>query len=80
MKIRIQDEDTHLQFVIPTSLICNRLATKQISKALNRGGLTISPEEAVQFAKILKEYKRHHKGWKLIEIIGADGSHLEITL
>lgn len=86
MRIYVDDNDgTNINIRIPTGLLLNRITALILSKVLNTvpgipDNLKLSKQQLYYFLKIIKDYKKNHPGWKLVEVHSADGDVVEITL
>jgi len=65
---------------IPTGLALNRVTAGFVSKVCKKNGADISKEQLRVLIKALKDYKKRHPEWKLLEVDDADGEHVEIVL
>lgn len=81
MKIVVM-EHGHRDFClsIPTSFILNRFGAYIAAKAAQKNGSSLTYAQACAFITALKDFKRTHEGWKLVEVESANGSYVEITL
>lgn len=79
MRIIVKGEDTNIDLILPTLMISSRLGIKLISKycGLDQNGLT--PAQLSTIAKKLKNFRKKHKGWVLIEA-ESDGYKVVIKL
>lgn len=75
-------EDTGQKFDIriPTGLALNRVTAGIAAKMCQKNGVEISKKQLQVLVKTLKDYKKHHPDWKLLEVDDADGEHVEIVL
>lgn len=85
MKVYVNDSDgTNINLRIPTGLLLNRITTTILFKILNTvpgvPDLPLTKEQAFLLLKALKDYKKSHPGWKLVEVHSADGDVVEITV
>ncbi len=86
MRVYVNDSDgTNINIRIPTGLLLNRLTALILSKVLTTvpgipGDIKLSKEQAYLFLKIIKDFKKSHPGWRLVEVHSADGDVVEITL
>lgn len=65
---------------IPTGLALNRVTAGFLSKVCQKNGADISKEQLRALIKVLKDYKKRHPDWKLLEVDDADGEQVEIIL
>jgi len=81
MRVFVKEESGQkVDIRIPTVVALNRITMGLASKACQKNGVDISKKQLVEFAKAIRGYKKHHKDWKLLEIVSADGEHVEIIL
>ena len=86
MRVYVNDnEGTNIRICIPTGLLLNRLTAMILSKVLTTAPgipdkMKLSNQQLYCFLKIIKDYKKNHPGWKLVEVHSADGDVVEITL
>lgn len=86
MKIYVNDnEGTNIKIRIPTGLLLNRITALILSKVLTTApgipdNIRLSKQQIYFLLKTIKNYKKNHPSWKLIEVHSADGDIVEITL
>lgn len=80
MRIKVNDgSNLNINLRIPTGLIFNRLfAYFLFPKAAEQYGVTISRRQSIAFVKAIKDYKRTHPDWKIVEVESANGEIVEI--
>lgn len=81
MRIYIKEESgKKWKFSIPLGLAFNRVTAGFIARRAQKEGTNISKKQLRALIKEVKNYKKSHKTWKLVEIDSADVVHVEITL
>ena len=65
---------------IPTGLALNRVTAGVAAKVCQKNGMEITKKQLQVLVKTLKDYKKHHPEWRLLEVDDADGEHVEINL
>ena len=65
---------------IPTGLALNRGTLGVVSGVCQKSGANISKKQLLVLLKALKEYKKTHLDWKLVEVDEPGGEHIEIVL
>ncbi|MBP3569268.1 MAG: hypothetical protein J6K04_08910 [Lachnospiraceae bacterium] len=81
MRVIVQENTgEHHDIRIPTGLALNRATIGIISKVCEKNGVNISKKQLLVLLKALRDYKRDHPHWKLVEVEEADGEHVEIIL
>ena len=79
IKVRSQD-GPNLTIPIPTGLFCNRLTAGFAAKAMEQNGCTATPEQMVRLFKAIRQCKRKHPDWVLVEVQSADGDYVYVKL
>lgn len=77
-----------LVFFVPVGIVLNRFVASIAPKYLQKyGGISMTKEQARKTVKDLRKcmkelraYKRKHPGWKMVEVAGAHGEYIEITI
>lgn len=82
MRIKVkQGTDFNLNLIFPTGLVMNRVAAYFLFPSIaKQNGVTITRKQAVAFVKAIKDYKRTHPDWKIVEVESANGEIVEIKL
>lgn len=81
MRIIVNDnKGTNLHITIPSGLFLNRLSARFMSSKMGKYGVSMTRKQMLALIKEINRFKRHHKGWKLVEVQSADGEYVEITL
>ena len=65
---------------IPTGVALNRVTAGVLSKLLQKNGVVIQKKQLLELMKAVKDYKKTHPDWKLVEVDEADGEHVEVIL
>lgn len=83
MKICLESEGRRLQLVLPTRLIFSR---RLLRFCLKMGKYTdvlvpdIPPEKLESICAEIMRVKRKYKRYELVDVVSADGDHVNITL
>lgn len=81
MRIIINDEnDANMRLRLPTGLVLNPVSALFLRCMLKKKGIAVSRRLAIIFVKSLRDYKREHPEWRLVEMESAAGEHLQIML
>jgi len=81
MKISVIDPGKRsIRIQIPTSLVLNRVGAHIVVKAARKNGACLTFEQVYALITALKEFKRTHADWKLVEVESADGEYVCITM
>ncbi len=83
MKVHVQAEGRNIQISLPTGLIFSRFVLRTAARSIRINGrhvpgLTVEGADAL--SREVKALKRRHGSWTLVEVRGADGSRVTITL
>ena len=79
IKVRSQD-GPNLTIPIPTGLFCNRLTAGIAAKAMEQNGFHATPEQMVRFFRAVRQYKRRHPDWVMVEVQSSDGDYVYVKL
>ena len=77
MKITVNN---HTVFRFPTGLIINRLTAGIIRRQLKKRGLGLTRRQTALFIKELKQYKKRHPDWNLVETTEKDGDSVIVKI
>ena len=81
MRIYIKEEGGHkLDIRIPTGMALNRVTAGIAAGICKKNGMEITKSQLFVLIKAIKEYKKHHPEWKLVELQDGDGDFVEIKL
>ncbi len=81
MKVIVETPNgRNIRIALPTGVILNRFSALIASKTAQKNGQTLTYEQAYSFMSALKDFKRQHHNWKLVEVESASGNHIEITI
>ena len=76
MKITINQH----KILLPALFVVNPLTAGIISKTLKKDGILLTRKQILLLAKILRQYKKQHAEWNLVEVQPKSGSTINITL
>ena len=84
MRIKVKDEDTDINLLLPTNLIfskgtvwlVNHFGRKYAGDAMK----DIPPESLDRLFAEFRRIKRKHKHWVLVEVASSDGDEVSIVL
>lgn len=65
---------------LPSGLVMNPVAAAVLSKLCKKQGVEIPRKQISEFMELVKEYKKTHPEWKLVEVESPDGEHVEIII
>lgn len=77
MKITINDSTV---FRFPTWLVVNRLTAGIIRGQLKKRGFRLTRKQTGSFIKELKQYKKRHPKWILVETTEKDGDSVTVKI
>ena len=80
MRIIAKGEDYHVRLRIPTGLVFNRFTSAAIGKEAGKYGVKLSPRQVRILIKTLKEYRRTHPDWVLVEASGPKSEYVKVKL
>ena len=81
MLVKVRSADGPNLFIpIPTALFCNRLTVGFAARMMARNGITATPEQMVRFFRTVRQCKRRHRDWVLMEVHSADGDQVYVKL
>ena len=81
MLIKVRSADgPNLTIPLPTGLFCNRFTAGLAAKAMVQNGVNATPEQMVRFFKAVRQCKRRHPDWVMVEVESADGDYVYVKL
>ena len=81
MIVKVRAEDgPNLTIPIPTSLLCNRLTAGFSAKVMEQNGVHATPEQMVRFFRAIRQYKRKHPDWVMVEVESSTGDYVYVKL
>lgn len=75
-----EDNDQKMDIRVPTGLVLNQMTAGLAVKACQKNGVEISKNQMRTLVKVVKDYKKTHPEWKLMEAYSSDGGHIEIII
>ena len=79
VKVRAKD-GPNLTIPIPTGLLCNRLTAGFSAKMMEQNGMHATPEQMVRFFRGVRQYKRKHPDWVMVEVESSTGDYVYVKL
>ena len=79
VKVRAKD-GPNLTIPIPTGLLCNRLTAGFSAKMMEQNGMHATPEQMVRFFRAVRQYKRKHPDWVMVEVESSTGDYVFVKL
>lgn len=81
MRILIKaDDGPKVWIALPTGLLLNSITARAASWFLRKKDIYIPWEQIAAFARELKQARKRHRGWKLLEVESAQGDRVDIRL
>ena len=81
MIVRVKSKDGPNLFIpLPTGLFCNRLTAGLAARTMVQNGVDATPEQMVRFFKAVRQCKRRHPDWVMVEVESADGDYVYVKL
>jgi hypothetical protein len=65
---------------LPSGLVFNPVAAMLLPGIMKQNGLEITREQALAMVRAINRYRRRHPDWKLVEVEGATGEYVKVTL
>lgn len=70
----------HICITVPTGLVLNRLTAGVLANGASKQGVSLTRAQLIALICALRECRRRHTDWKIVEVESADGKRVEITL
>lgn len=81
MRIIVRDNGGHdIRLHLPTGLLLNRVTAAFASRFLAKYSVPVTGEQLRAFLQVLKDFKRTHPQWVLVEVQSANGEWIEIRM
>ena len=80
MKIRVDSGGKTIKIGIPDGLLLNPVTAMVLPGLLRKYSVCITRKQAMAMIKAIHAYHRKNPGWKLLELKGADGDIVEISI
>lgn len=80
MRIKVRSEEANFVLPIPTGLVLNSLTASLLPQLLADHGVQLSKEQALRLVSVIRQYRRRHKDWVLVEVHSASGEEVLIKL
>ena len=80
MRIIAKGEDYNVRLQLPTGLVCNRFTAVAISKEAGKYGVKLRRSQMNVLFKALKDYRKIHPDWVLVEVNGAKGEYVQVKM
>lgn len=80
MRIRIRTEKSKLVLFLPGIVLLNRLSGRIFAAAAREVGVGVTDAQLERLIPLLRQYRRVHRNWVLLEVSTADGTRVEIRL
>lgn len=81
MRIVVQEsKGKTIRIVLPTGLLLNRATALIMPGMLEKQGISLTRDQAVRIVQAIHVCRRHHPGWKLVEVESSNGDYVEVTL
>lgn len=81
MQIRVKDKDgTNLFVPLPSGLVFNGLTAGIAARVASENGVNITPDQMRRLFAIIRQYKKAHPDWILVEVQSADGDEVMVKL
>lgn len=80
MKIKVRSEETNITLPIPTGLILNPLTASLLPRLLAGYGAHVTKQQALRLVRGIRQFRRRHRDWVLVEVDSASGEQVVIKL
>lgn len=67
-------------FAFPTILLVNRMAVGIIRRRLKKEGIVLNRKQTLLFIRKIKQYKKNHSEWNLIEVEAKNGDLIKVRI
>lgn len=79
MIVKVRSADGPNLFIpIPTGLLCNRLTAGIAVRAMAQNGVDLPPAQMAKLFRVIRECKRRHPDWVMVEVHSADGDEVYV--
>ena len=80
MKIKVRAEGVNLNLPIPTGLVLNRFTAALLPKVLEESGIHVTQAQAQRLVAAIRQFRRSHPDWVLVEVHAAKGEQVLVKL
>lgn len=80
MKIRIRSEDANFSLPVPTGLVLNPITAGVLAKLSREYSVSVTGGQILRLFSAIKQFRRRHKDFVLVEVHSADGEEVLIKL
>ncbi|MBE6730772.1 MAG: hypothetical protein E7564_03680 [Ruminococcaceae bacterium] len=74
------EKPKRFRIIFPTSLVFNRFTAGIAVKEAEKYGVKITKEQLLHIIKSVKEYKKRHRDWVLVEAVSSEGEEVRVKL
>lgn len=65
---------------LPSGLVLNPVTALFLPKLMQQNGLKMNGKQAQLLVKTIRQYRRSHPNWKLVEVKSANGDYVEVKI
>jgi len=80
MRIIVKEENHNIRLSLPTGLILNRCIAGAACREAAKYGVKLNRRQMNMLFKLLKDYRKTHPDWVLVEVTGAKDEHVLVKL
>lgn len=80
MKIRIRSKETNLTLWLPTGMVFIWVGIGLTFGLRKEKNMSLTKKQSLLFAKGIRDFRRQHGPWKLVEIYSANNEQVEIWI
>ena len=77
MKITV---NTRTVFAFPTILLFNRMAAGIVRRRLKKEGIVLNRKQTLLLIKKIRQYKKNHSEWNIVEVEAKNGDLIKIRI
>ena len=80
MKIVVKEDSRNFRLHLPTSLMLNRCVACAVCREVKKHEVKLNSRQLNRLFKVLKDYRKTHPDWVLVEVHGAKGEYVQISI
>ena len=81
MRIHVKADGRRINLILPTALALNRLTAQIIAgTARTKTEITLNAGQLYRLFKVVKQCKKAHPHWTLVEVRTGDGEEITVKL
>ena len=80
MKIIVRESKRNIHLRFPTGFVLNGCTAFALCREAKKHGVTLTYPQMRTLIKALRQYRKTHPDWALVEVRGAKGEYVQIKL